>query len=420
MTDTAIRVEDLGKKYLIGRWKHRHDTLRDQIMDNLRNLMTGRCGTRRQKNEFWALKDVSFEVGQGESVGIIGHNGAGKSTLLKLLSRITQPTAGEAMIYGRVGSLLEVGTGFHPELTGRENIYLNGAIIGMRKEEIDRCFDAIVDFAEIEKFIDMPVKRFSSGMYVRLAFSVSAHLRPEILMIDEVLSVGDLQFQRKCLNYAEELKQSGATILFVSHNMFSVKSICKRVIYLSQGRMKADGSPQQVIPMFEKESRAETLFEVQGGRDIGGGETPVQILWVELFDESGTARSIFDHGERMRVRVGYIASQTISDPNFVVALIRSDNVACCNFCTGLDDFDIPELNGTGTIEVLTPPMKLVSESYTIHILVWDQNFQRMYCFHKSLNFHIRHHLYSTHFGVFHEKGEWSIPEGERDRQTLNG
>ncbi|WP_298435906.1 ABC transporter ATP-binding protein [Geobacter sp.] len=417
MGDIAIRVEKLSKQYSLATSKYRNDTLRDQLADGVKHLFRRNKQSPRSEESFWALKDISFEIGQGEIVGIIGHNGAGKSTLLKILSRITEPTVGVGEIFGRVGSLLEVGTGFHPDLTGRENIFLNGAIIGMRKEEIRRCFDAIVEFAEIEKFIDLPVKRYSSGMYVRLAFAVSAHLRPEILMIDEVLSVGDLQFQRKCMAYAEELQKSGATILFVSHNMFAVKALCNRVIYLSRGQMQSDGKPEEVIPFFEKESKLGGIKQAQDHDGFVTAEPSVVITELELLDESGRPRTVFDYGERMRVRMSYSASGMISNPNFVVALIRSDNVACCNYSTALDGFIIPALSGEGMIEVMTPPLKIVSESYEIHILVWDEEFQRRYCFQRGRYFHVRHHLFSTHFGVFHEEAQWFMPSETVEQQS---
>lgn len=402
MSDIAILAENVSKRYSIAPGQQRHDTLYHQLAETLR--VPFRRGGRQKNREFWALQDISFTARQGEALGVIGHNGAGKSTLLKILSRITEPTSGRARIYGRVGSLLEVGTGFHPELTGRENIFLNGAIIGMKREEIRRLFDAIVDFAEIEEFIDTPVKRYSSGMYVRLAFAVSAHLRPEILIIDEVLSVGDLQFQRKCTAYAEELQKSGATILLVSHNMFVVKALCNRVLYLSHGGMKGDGTPEEVIPIFEREGAA------AGSQYSPEAGVAISITDVELFDESGNRRAIFDFGERMRIRLSYETPQEIENPNFVVSLVRSDEIACCNYSTALDDFPIPVLCGEGTIEVTTPPLKLVSESYEIHVLVWDKDFKRPYCFRKGVSFHVRHHLFSTHFGIFHEDAQWSIPE----------
>ncbi|MBC7243045.1 MAG: ABC transporter ATP-binding protein, partial [Anaerolineae bacterium] len=266
MSDIAIRVENLSKLYRIGTaGRPRYETLYDKIadaggrlLDRLRRPLVTRSAIHIPQSEIgnpqsdyiWALKDVSFEVKRGEVVGIIGRNGAGKSTLLKILSRITEPTEGRAYVYGRVGSLLEVGTGFHPELTGRENIYLNGAILGMRKVEIDRKFDEIVTFAEIEKFIDTPVKFYSSGMYVRLAFAVAAHLDPEILLVDEVLAVGDAAFQKKCLGKMGEVAGEGRTVLFVSHNMAAVESLCRRAFLLSQGQVANVGEVHSVVAEY--------------------------------------------------------------------------------------------------------------------------------------------------------------------------
>ena len=256
MSDFAIKVEGLGKKYLlqhqaVGR---RYVALRDVLADKAKSLFGNRkseIGNRKSVEEFWALKDVSFEIKQGEAVGIIGRNGAGKSTLLKLLSRITEPTTGRVRLRGRVASLLEVGTGFHPELTGRENIFLNGAILGMRREEIKKKFDEIVDFAEVEKFLDTPVKHYSSGMYMRLAFAVAAHLEPEILIVDEVLAVGDAQFQKKCLGKMQDVsKKEGRTVLFVSHNMSAISELTQRCVYLETGKIKAAGPTPAMVQQY--------------------------------------------------------------------------------------------------------------------------------------------------------------------------
>jgi lipopolysaccharide transport system ATP-binding protein len=242
MSEIAIRVEGLGKQYRLGETRERYATLRDQIRKwtSPRGWFR-RAAERSARSDFWALRDVSFEVKRGDVVGIIGRNGAGKSTLLKILSRITEPTEGEADLHGRVGSLLEVGTGFHPELTGRENIFLNGAILGMKRTEIVRRFDEIVAFAEVEKFIDTPVKHYSSGMYMRLAFAVAAHLEPEILVVDEVLAVGDAEFQKKCLGKMGEVARGGRTVLFVSHNMAAIQALCSRVCVLRQGELAFNG-----------------------------------------------------------------------------------------------------------------------------------------------------------------------------------
>jgi lipopolysaccharide transport system ATP-binding protein len=248
--DIAVRVENLSKRYEIGSAKRRHDTLRDLITESAKKAFSRNGRSRLQRNFVWALNDVSFEIKQGEVVGIIGRNGAGKSTLLKILSRITGPTSGYAEIHGRVGSLLEVGTGFHPELTGRENIYLNGAVLGMKKAEIERKFDEIVAFAETEKFIDTPVKRYSSGMYLRLAFAVAAHLEPEILMVDEVLAVGDVAFQKKCLGKINKVAKEGRTVLFVSHNLVAIESLCDRALLIEQGQLSSVGDARELVHKY--------------------------------------------------------------------------------------------------------------------------------------------------------------------------
>ena len=250
MSDFAIRVKGLSKKYEIMLGKHRHDTLRDQISESFRSLFPGNAHARGQRQTFWALKDVSFEVKPGDVIGVIGQNGAGKSTLLKILSRITVPTSGFAEIRGRVGSLLEVGTGFHPELTGRENIYLNGAILGMKKTEIEQKFEEIVAFAEVEKFIETPIKRYSSGMYVRLAFAVAAHLEPEILLVDEVLAVGDANFQKRCLGKMGDVAKEGRTIFFVSHNMAAIENLCQKGIVLRDGQSAFIGGAKEAIDYY--------------------------------------------------------------------------------------------------------------------------------------------------------------------------
>lgn len=258
MSEAVIRVENLSKKYIIGHQKQeRYTSLRDVVANGAKNLAQGLMGKRDKdledtSEEFWALKDVSFEIKQGDRVGIIGRNGAGKSTLLKILSRITEPTSGKISIKGRVASLLEVGTGFHPELTGRENVYLNGAILGMDRAEIKKKFDEIVAFAEVEKFLDTPVKRYSSGMYVRLAFAVAAHLEPEILIVDEVLAVGDAQFQKKCLGKMEDVGKDGRTVIFVSHNMGAIKALCSKGIFLSSGSLVTDSHVDQAIHNYNQ------------------------------------------------------------------------------------------------------------------------------------------------------------------------
>jgi lipopolysaccharide transport system ATP-binding protein len=276
MGELAVRVEGLGKEYRLGGPRERYSTLRDRV-NTLASApfraLRGRGERSEQSPPFWALKDVSFEVRPGEVAGIIGRNGAGKSTLLKILSRITEPTEGEVDIDGRVGSLLEVGTGFHPELTGRENVYLNGAILGMKRAEIARKFDEIVAFAEVEKFIDTPVKHYSSGMYMRLAFAVAAHLEPEILIVDEVLAVGDAEFQQKCLGRMKDIARSGRTVLFVSHHLQSVAQLCTQVIILAGGSVTYEGDVAEGIRMYVRSlRRAERSTDEGANRRPGTGE----------------------------------------------------------------------------------------------------------------------------------------------------
>jgi lipopolysaccharide transport system ATP-binding protein len=289
--DIAISIKGLSKAYTIAHGALKLPSFREVCMDRLRHPWR-----TSQRETFWALKDVSFDVKKGEVVGIIGRNGAGKSTLLKILSRITEPTIGEVDLYGRVGSLLEVGTGFHPELTGRENIYLNGAILGMSRAEIRKHFDAIVDFAEIERFIDTPVKRYSSGMYVRLAFGVAAHLEPEILIVDEVLAVGDAAFQKKCLGKMSEVAQGGRTVLFVSHNMQAVGNLCSRAVLIDQGRVIRSGAPRDIVNDYLSSiiaSVSSNRDQVWEDRSTAPGNERIRLRRIRLVtDASGPSAAI--------------------------------------------------------------------------------------------------------------------------------
>jgi lipopolysaccharide transport system ATP-binding protein len=289
MSDVAVSVRGLSKSYKISHDDEKHITLAETLLSRLKNPL------RQRKTEtFWALKDVNFEIKKGEVVGIIGRNGAGKSTLLKVLSRITEPTTGEIDIHGRVGSLLEVGTGFHPELTGRENVYLNGAILGMSKSEIAKQFDAIVDFAGVEKFLDTPVKRYSSGMYVRLAFAVAAHLNPEILIVDEVLAVGDLDFQKKCLGKMGEVAKGGRTVLFVSHNMPAVRSLCTSALLLEHGQLKYRDDASVVVQRFVQEvsTMIQTAPLLHRTDRTGSGRVKLADFWIEDSDGNRIATAM--------------------------------------------------------------------------------------------------------------------------------
>lgn len=302
----AINIRNIGKKYIISHQRARYRSLRDAIVETAGRIgrkLIGRqnnADLARQREEFWALREVSFEINKGDVVGIIGRNGAGKSTLLKIISRIVEPTEGEIRLVGRVGSLLEVGTGFHPELTGRENIYLNGAILGMSRLEIQNRFDEIVSFAEIEKFIDTQVKHYSSGMYMRLAFSVAAHMEPDILIVDEVLAVGDNQFQKKCMQKMEEVRKSGRTLLFVSHNMGLVSTLCNKCILLTGGRVSLYDDAHKVIAAYNQLNDHRLTVTISPEmRNRGDGSVAFQDC--SIMNRDGEPKNSFLIGEDFRL-----------------------------------------------------------------------------------------------------------------------
>ena len=330
MSNVAIRCEGLSKQYRIGGHTDYYKLLRDAISDaaaapfrRLKSASRNGNSNGIENNYIWALDDVSFEIAAGDVVGIIGRNGSGKTTLLKIFSRITKPTRGHAEIHGRVGSLLEVGTGFHPELSGRENIFLNGAILGMRKSEIERKFDEIVAFAEVEKFIDTPVKRYSSGMYVRLAFGVAAHMETEVLLVDEVLAVGDAQFQKKCFEKMREIGSQGRTILFVSHNMSAVRSICKEAVILERGKLVAQGEIDQTVDQYLSRISLSQKFEQAIETNT------FSVTSVEVTSVSGAVVKTFDP---VQVRVRFVPKAEIRDPGLYVSFLTMDS----RRLTGLD------------------------------------------------------------------------------------
>jgi lipopolysaccharide transport system ATP-binding protein len=369
MSDTAITIENLGKRYTLGRQRAKDDGLRHAIEDAMRAPLTWLRSRRREKLkevDFWALKDVSFQVKPGEVVGIIGRNGAGKSTLLKILSRITVPTEGRIRIEGRIASLLEVGTGFHQELTGRENIFLNGAILGMTRAEIVRKFDEIVEFSEIEEFLDTPVKRYSSGMYVRLAFAVAAHLEPEILIVDEVLAVGDAAFQKKCLGKMGTFAQSGKTVLFVSHNMEAVRSLCQRGIWLKDGRLHQDGKADEIIETYFNSVSTELSFSCVNP-DYG-----LVIKKVVLKNDRGEESSQFRPGEDLIVEINYEAETRLEQP-YVVLGVQSINGSCFTANMLLDGRRPEALTGTGKLSCRFKSLPLFPQSYSVKMSIRTKN-----------------------------------------------
>jgi lipopolysaccharide transport system ATP-binding protein len=375
MSDIAIRVENMGKQYRIGE-QERYKALRDvlaQMMTAPFRRLTNRSSAAGDPQFIWALNDVSFEVKHGEVIGIIGRNGAGKSTLLKILSRVTEPTEGYAEIHGRIGSLLEVGTGFHPELTGRENVFLNGAILGMKKTEIKRKFDEIVAFAEVERFIDTPVKRYSSGMYLRLAFAVAAHLEPEILLVDEVLAVGDATFQKKCLGKMGEVAKEGRTVLFVSHGMDAIRSLCKRVIWLDGGRIVADGEGSRVVSDY-LDAMSRTAQEARSTASIAQANRDGQLLSVEkvvLKDAGKQISHRFPFGSEICVEIHFYALRPIEKPCFWVGIGEESSLFGA---ISLLDGVVPEsIDGHGIIKCVFHDVRLLPRFYNIYMGIRDQN-----------------------------------------------
>ncbi len=323
MSHTAIRVNNIGKKYQIGEQRSSYTTLRESIT-NFFSLPAKRNDNNHVLPGYiWALRNVSFDVEQGQVMGVIGKNGAGKSTLLKILSRVTEPTEGLVEVHGRVGSLLEVGTGFHPELTGRENIFLNGAILGMKRTEIQKKFDEIVDFAEVEKFIDTPVKRYSSGMYLRLAFAVAAHLEPEILVVDEVLAVGDAEFQRKCIGKMSNVAKQGRTVLFVSHNMSAILRLTRETIVVDKGQLLLRAETQQAVDFYlsrglDKEGRRVWLED-----EIPAYAAPFRPVGVRIFDQKNNVTDSVRSTEHFSIEIEYRLSDTIQGLRVGVYIITS-------------------------------------------------------------------------------------------------
>jgi len=373
MSDAVIRVENLGKKYIIGHQRQeRYTSLREAIANGAKSLAhkllkpSGKRIVDPTVEEFWALKDVSFEIERGDRVGIIGRNGAGKSTLLKILSRITEPTIGRISIKGRVASLLEVGTGFHPELTGRENIYLNGAILGMSKAEIKNKFDEIVAFAEVEKFLDTPVKRYSSGMYVRLAFAVAAHLEPEILIVDEVLAVGDTQFQEKCLGKMEDVAKEGRTVLFVSHNMGAIRALCKRGILLKEGRSIIDGSIDKAIAYYNGHGISDNyLYTALKPLDYP------HFRRIEVYQDNGKGTNF--HIDRP-IRINFDL-ETFGNRGLVICLVIRNSQGIWVHHTS-DEFNETPLNDRDSKrECKIPPYALAPGQYYLDIFLGERNYE---------------------------------------------
>jgi lipopolysaccharide transport system ATP-binding protein len=428
VSDPIITVDQLSKRYVIGHQRGKGDGLRHAIEQAARHpvawLKDRSRKVKGKKEEFWALKNVTFQINRGEVVGILGRNGAGKSTLLKILSRITEPTTGRIHLKGRVASLLEVGTGFHQELTGRENIYLNGAILGMKRAEIRRKFDEIVAFSEVEKFLDTPVKRYSSGMYVRLAFAVAAHLEPEILIVDEVLAVGDAAFQNKCLGKMREVARGGRTVMFVSHNMESVRRLCSRGILIHDGTVRMDNDIDQVLDAYSS-SLAQPATTVLHNRNLG-----LTVFDIRLRNQDDQICSVFRPGDDLMVELNYEVNGSIDLPQFIIA-IQSFNGTCFTANMLLDGRRPAVLQGRGRVACIFKSIPLLPQSYTVQLAIFAKNGKdRIINFQDVSNFTV-----SCNLTDYDYKGEflalaahstpmvvpyqWQLPDGTIASVALN-
>jgi len=362
---TVIRLDNVSKRFI----------LRPDGARSFQELVTGLWRKRRPPEEFWALKDVSFEVKQGDAMGLIGPNGAGKSTILKLITRIIEPTSGNIEVNGRVAALLELGAGFHPDLTGRENVFLNGSILGLSRREIEKRFDSIVDFAGIGRFVDVPIRHYSSGMQVRLGFSIATAVEPDVLLIDEVLAVGDQAFQAKCLHRIAEMLNRGTTLLFVSHNADTVRKICNRVVRLEQGRLHSQGGATTIVNDYLRDvsPKDKVTLDDSGAPRAGQrwGSRLVEIAEVHFLDDQGQERTEFRTGESLIAHIVYRAHQRIPNPSFGVALHRTDGTHVTGPNTTITDFPIDYVEGEGIIDYVIDHLPLLPGEYQLTVTVYD-------------------------------------------------
>ncbi|HEY76458.1 MAG TPA: ABC transporter ATP-binding protein [Thermoflexia bacterium] len=400
----AIRFESVSKRFTLHHERAR--SFQELALHLLRR-------NEHSREEFWALRDVSFTVEQGETVGLIGPNGAGKSTVLKLISRIIEPTSGRIVVDGRVGALLELGAGFHPDLTGRENIYLNGSILGLSRAEIRRKLDDIIGFAELERFIDVPVRHYSSGMYVRLGFSVAVHTEPDILLVDEVLAVGDAAFQRKCLERIDDLRRQGVTILFVSHAPEAVRSICSRAIWLDQGQLVDDGPAEGVVLRYLDRTWAAEKGRLHAARGDSRrwGSGKIKIIAVRLLDGEGQERQQFRVGEPLVVEMRYQAQERVERPIFGLAIHRSDGVHVTGPNTRFAGLEIPWVEGEGTVRYIVPALPLLKGLYYLSVSAHDWEDTEIYDYHNRLYPLRVLPSDGERFGILTLRGEW-VWEGE--------
>jgi len=408
----TVLVDHVSKRFTLRRDRPR--SYQELFVNVLHHQRT------RTKEKHWALRDVSFKVEAGEMLGIIGENGAGKSTLLKLLARVIEPTSGQIEVNGRIGALLELGAGFHPDLTGRENVFLNGSILGLGKTEMRRLFDDIVSFSEMERFIDVAVKHYSSGMFMRLGFSVAIHLRPDILLVDEVLAVGDEAFQRRCLDRITEVKRQGVTIIFVTHDLGKVRTMCDQAVWLDDGHVQAEGGVERVIDSYTSHSIAAEELMMHKARSSAESEASwrwgsreAEIMRVQFLDEGGQEKHTFKTGQTFTARIHYSAHQRIQDPQFGVAFYRADGCHISGPNTDFAGYSIEAIDEDGYIDYVIPEMPLLRGTYLFSASIYgDQGSYAYDHHHQAYTFHIvEGEQIKDQYGMLYIPSRWHLERG---------
>jgi len=416
---TAIRFDHVSKKFALRRE-------RPQSFQELFLSLLHVQGRSSRPEPYWVLTDVSFELPMGEVVGFIGPNGAGKSTILKLMSRIIEPTSGRVEVNGRLGALLELGAGFHPDLTGRENIFLNGSILGLSHEQIRRKLDQIIDFAELDLFIDVPVKHYSSGMYVRLGFSIAAHTDPEIVLIDEVLAVGDARFQHKCLDKIAELRREGVSIVLVSHDLASIQSLCEKAIWLEDGQIRAYDQPSEVVMAYLNRVASEdnvgsdgTLPKLGSANRWGSGK--VQVTDVDLLDAKGRTSHVFVTGSDLEIRLRYRTTECVEDPIFGISIHHQNGQLVSGPNTGFSQVRIPPIQGEGVVAYHIPSLPLLEGTYQVSVACHRRDDTEMYDYHdRAYSFRIYPGQSLERYGLITTNGQWRIEPEEASLEPPDG
>jgi lipopolysaccharide transport system ATP-binding protein len=415
----VISFEHVSKKYNLGVTR---TSLPNVVSQQLKRALKRAPQISRKDEIIWAVRDLSFEVGQGESLALIGPNGAGKTTTLKLLANITKPTSGRIETNGQLSALIELGAGFHPDLTGGENIYLNGTILGLTRKDIKRRFDEIVEFSELERFIDTPVKRYSSGMTVRLGFAVAACIGPDILLVDEVLAVGDASFRQKCVKRIQELLDRGTSIVFVSHNLWLVQAVCSTAIYIDKGEIKYSGQTSKAIELYDRalnEERARKFEILQSGQ--GSASTGIEITKIEVVGEDSRASDDLRNDQSAEVRVRYVAFSE-AEVTIVVRIIRSDGLTCCMMRTGLDNVQVSLKPGTGVVSVVLDPLQLRGGKYYVEAMIRDASDSEGIANSISDWFYVSGSAMTFHEmnGVFEPRRRWNHYQISSEASVLAG